>query len=331
MRGDAWSRFGINWNQRIQVETLSRAAICPFFEEAGSMLYSAGDAWIGRLGAGRIRGKELRSLGYHAIEFAQTGFSRALYWTSDMPIPPDLRDRHDRLGYNLGQYHPKRTYSPKYKYHEDEPLVKNAEASSILVAGAVILIQEQMDMIRKTGDSLHRMGSADSWEDRLETLGEHPVVSMLPTLSDEAVQLLWFRAIALTSQKLCFGLWHSIQMQGSSYRSMSPGKDTWRGQKMHEWIDREVGYKKVASQLYAQFIDSVTDKAEVKESLISVEDEGFLDINSGFHLSDEDEMRRCEAAVEIWLEILHKYFGGVADMAPCQTTPQSLPSSKASK
>ena len=333
MRNDGWSRFGINWNEILQKEILSRAAICPFFEEAGALLRSAGETWIGRLGAGRQRGKELTALGNQAVEFAQNGFNSALYWTSDCPIPPDLSQRDD-MGYNLGQHHPRRSYSPKHTYSKDETLrlQKNTEAASILVAGAVVLIQEQIPLILKTGDSHLRGKTAKHWEDRLETLGEHPAVLIMPTLSADAIEFLWLRAVARTAEKLCFGFWRSIQMMGLSHEDMSPEPDTWRGQKIEEWLKRGTRYKKAASVLYGQFVDAATDNAAIKQSLLSVEDEGFLDNHSRFHLSNEDDMQRCEKAIEAWLKILHRYFGGgVEDMAPAETEPQALSSDEAGK
>ena len=327
MRSNGWNRFGINWNEILQKDILSRAAICPFFEEAGSLLCSAGDAWIGRLGAGRLRGRELKSLGYKATEFAQNGFSSALYWTSDCPIPPDLSQRDD-MGYNLGQHHPHRTYNPKHRHDKDQAfrLQKNTEAASILVAGAVFLIQEQIFLIRKTGDSHFRDKTADRWEDHLETLAEHPAVLAMPILPADAIEFLWLRSIARTAEKLCFGFWRSIQMMGLSHKDMSPGLDTWRGQKIEEWLGRQMGYQKTASKLYGQFVDAATGNATVRQSLLSVEDEGFLDNHSHFHLSNKDDMQRCEKAIEVWLNILHKYFGGgVEDMAPHETEPRDLP------
>ena len=90
--------------------------------------------------------------------------------------------------------------------------------------------------------------------------------------------------------------------------------------------------KIVAIFTRGQFVDVATDNAAVKQSLLSVEDEGFLNSISGFHLSREDDMQRCERAVKVWLKILHRYFGGgVEDMAPYKAEPQTLPSGEASK
>ena len=125
MSHDARDKSTINWNRVIQREVLGFSAVVPFLEEAGTLLWSAAELWVGRLGIGRKRATEIRGHGDKLVWEGEYLFSLDLKRTADFALSPEL-DALDGFRQYLRPYKTHRSYSRR---NPDVTAAKNGETS----------------------------------------------------------------------------------------------------------------------------------------------------------------------------------------------------------
>ncbi len=247
------NRFGIDWDAIIRKEIVSRMIAAPYFEEASSLLFSAAELWIGPLGAGRLRAKELRGLAQEIREAGRHWRECALGWSP----PPDwegfhgclLRDYRDRRGFRT------RHEIEQARCHDRSgdppPLPKYPAAANRLVLAAARLVEEQLSVIAVTGDHLYRRETVQRWEDCLERIGELPAaVTDLSPAPQAAIDRLGRRALCRT----CEGIFGSVAVIWCGAKCLPEPQ---RKERYDLWLARSRRFGAEAVRLYEDFAGTV--------------------------------------------------------------------------
>ena len=297
------NRFGIDWDEIIRKEFVSRLAAAPNFEEAGSLLIGAGHIWQGRLGAGRVRGRELMSIGHKLRDAGQNWRHSALGWSP----PPEWTSCYSRL---LADFRDHRSFMSPHR-NEGEPVFKDAQAARLLAAAAAALIQDQLPVIGVTGQHLYRRDEVEHWEDLLETLGEHPAGTPPDQpLSRENLDLFGLRAAYRTCEGLCSSLC-CVWVYAKDGDAVAA-----KGEQARLWGARSEAYRDLAKQAYLRFAAGRPDT--IRQALLCGRDDagayGFTDQ----HYADRAEIAASEKLAETIIGILLQLAGeryGRADAA----------------
>ena len=306
------NRFGIDWDEIIRKEFVSRLAAAPFFEEAGSLLMSAGLVWQGRLGAGRLRGRELAALG-HKLRDAGSGWRHsALGWSP----PPEWTSCYSRL---LAEFRDHRSFMIDRR--NDSPPPKDPQAARALVAAAIVLIQDQLPVIGATGRHLYRREEVDKWEDLLETLGDHPAAEPPDRpLTRAETDLLGLRAAYRTCEGLCSSL-GTIWIYADS-RGSAADKDAATG----PWYARAEAFRDLAKEAYLRFASG--QPAAVKDALLAARDDASAYCFSDHHYADRAEItcseKLAQAIISVLLQLAGERYGreAAATAAGILLTPE---------
>ncbi|MFA6603834.1 MAG: hypothetical protein WCT10_03235 [Patescibacteria group bacterium] len=313
-------QYGINWDDILRKEYVSRLAAAPFFEEAGSLLMSAGLIWQGRLGAGRIRGQELTTLGYTLREAGRNWRHGALSWSP----PPEWESCYSHL---LAEFRDHRSFSTDRRNSDQSPR-RHPQAARTLVAATIALVQDQLPVIGATGRHLYRDDEVKKCEDLLETLGEHPASEQpdLP-LTQARIDLLGLRAAYRTCEGLCCSvgtIWIYAQTQKES-------SDREPATKL--WYTRGEAFRELAKAAYLRF--AAGQPESIRDSLLDARDDAIAYGYDERHYASRDEIavseKLAEALIDVLLQLTGERYGreAAADAANIMRI-QALPAAESS-